>query len=728
MRKLPFLIFVLLLGFTTAYAQTPIDWYLTGSTVKITSQAPLPADTVLPLQLHSARQEYAPFQIVIAAPEANTTVAAPQVAYPSEYFELQLFEEFFIDIRSQPDEVDIFSLLRLPAGIAVPDGLRPLGDTLDVPGGRPAVIWADLYVRADTPPGDYTITVTLPGAGERTVTVTVYPVDILSSAAMSIIIPVDAEWTMPFYASDGDALAFQHRVNQLLLAHNISLGGLTGAAELTDAGWDFSMFDDELLAIPPGVNFYVPNPYSNVEEAYLFPDQNGDPYTVTDFNDSYFVEQLVRYYAELADHLRALDRLAGALAYPYDETRWVADEPDHNGPEGYVHLSRWTAIIRQAGLRVTASRVGPAPTYSADWLPSDVLTDDSHVHMDQFDGGWPESYTQWLSVPGHSASVYLNHYGDLIDMPATSHRGMAWHVYARGSRLIAGYNAMEWVNAGWDLIDPWQEQDAIAPKFGYGVGALVYPGPLPSLRIKVLRESVEDARLLDLYAAAQGVDSARAFAACLTPGAYADQNPLPDLWDRAHAALLVALRDGTPVDQSICVQPVAFQPDQQVIADFDTRATAGDWSFDIVEAETLPSPWPDSGTALQLYFVEGDSSANLWLGGVDWRDWDVLLVDIRNDSPTFVEFDIALGDDDDYLLLRNGANILGPGRQTTLLLPLVVPYAYSDMNFDWSAVNYIDLQADPTITREDGFDQEQFYQLSPQTIVLDNFRLARYAP
>ncbi|MFN8373165.1 MAG: DUF4091 domain-containing protein [Anaerolineae bacterium] len=484
------------------------------------------------------------------------------------------------------------------------------------------------------------------------------------------------------------------------------------------------MFDAEIDAMPPGSNFYAPGPYRIDWEEYLFNDQSGNPYTVTDFNDPYFVEQVSQFYTQLADYLRAHTRLDGALAYPTDESRWVADEPDHNGPEGYVHLSQWTAIIRQSGLRVTSSRVAPLPVYSADWLPTEQIADDTHVHVDLFDAD-PELFQQWSSTPGHTASVYLNEYGDLIDMPAAIHRGMIWHSYARGVRMIAGYNAMEWVNQRYDLVDPWTNQEDLRPVSGYGGGALVYPGPLPSIRLKMLREGVEDARLLDAYAAAAGIDAARQFAACLTPGALADQNPAPDLWDRAHEALLVALRDGTSPDSAICVPPVTFT-DERVIFNGDDRAALGDWAFDVVEGDAVASPFPDSGNALQLVFGSGGGVAELWLGGQDWSGYDVLLVDVRNDSPTFAELDVALGDDPgEYLLLRNGAIILGPQRQTTLMLPLVIPYTDNTTSFAWDAVDYIDLATNTSIEREDGYGEEQVYELTPRTLVVDNIRLAR---
>jgi hypothetical protein len=482
------------------------------------------------------------------------------------------------------------------------------------------------------------------------------------------------------------------------------------------------MFDAELAALTPGMAYFVPNPYDYVTEEYAFPDEDGEFYTYTDFEDEFFVQQALRYYTELAAYLQSQNRLEGAFAYPYDENVWVADEPDHVGAEGYEHLGQWTAIIRQAGLPVLASRVAPLPIYSPNWLPAEQITNNVHVHIDLFDSA-PGVFAQWSSVPGFSDSVYLNQYGDLIDMPSSIHRGMMWHLYARDVRIIAGYEATEWVDEDWNYVDGWTNVEDLYPHGGYGAGALVWPGPLPSLRLKVLREGVEDARLLDLYATAAGAQAARDFAACLTPGALADQNPPADLWDNAHTALLAALSSGTVVDSTaLCIPPLTFSETQTVI-DLETQSP-DDWSVTNVQSQVVESPF--GGNALQFAFLAPDSIAEFWFGSVNWSGWDALLIDVRNDSPAFVELDVAVGDaEGNYLLLRYGAINIGPNSVTTLMMPLVIPYASDTEEFDWSQVAYFDLAVGTDIERTDGFGDEYVFDTGARTLTFDNIRLAR---
>ena len=68
----------------------------------------------------------------------------------------------------------------------------------------------------------------------------------------------------------------------------------------------------------------------------------------------------------------------------------------------------------------------------------------------------------------------MNEYGEWIDVSAALHRGMLWHAYGRGIRMVAGYAALQWVNRSWNLIDPWRNANSLYPQVGYGGGALIW--------------------------------------------------------------------------------------------------------------------------------------------------------------------------------------------------------------------------------------------------------------
>jgi hypothetical protein len=717
---------VLLVGSAASRAQESapvLAWWTAGATLKIAPDAASPGDQAPALHLHAARQEYAPFQIVFQTGDQPVTGINPTADYPADQFDLTLYWEQYLGLPITP-EPEIFSLARLKSS-ALPDGLRPLDGSFDLPASSTAVIWADLYVRPGTPPGDHTLTLMLGDEDTRAVTVTVYPVDLPPTPSMSVIIPVgEPNWTIPFYGGD-DPPGFLRRMNTLLLENDLIPGTFAAQPIPIEGGWDFSPLDAELDALPPGALFYAPGPYNADTEQYFLLDPDGRPYTATDFDAPYFAGQVEAYFKALAAYLQAHGRLDGAQIYPIDESRWVGDEPLHGGPAGFKHLADWAAAIRSAGLRVHASGVLPVPPGPpADgWIAPQKVADDLHVHTDFFDAA-PDVYTSWAQQPGHSTSLYLNEYGDLIDMPAAIHRGLVWHAYARGVRQIAGYSALEWVDEGYDLVDPWTAPDELYPQSGYGGGALVWPGPLPSLRIKILREGVEDARLLDLYAQTAGPEQAQAFAACLTPGALADQDPPPGLWDRAHTALLVALAEGQPVSGNLCITPPAYQR-QTVIIDFDKKhRKLNAWEFDGAQGTLVPNE-KDDNRALNVRFSGNPAEAGLWLGRQNWSRWQALQIEVYNQSPYFSMLDVGLTDQDgDFVLLRNGAILLGPDSRRTLTLPLAVPIDYEG-TFDWSAIKYVNLQVNTTTEQTDGSGVTKTYPLGARTLVFDNFALVR---
>jgi hypothetical protein len=704
---------------------SPMSMWLVGATLKV--PAPVEPSPVWdqPLHLHTGRQEFAPFQIILRTRDAVVQSVQLDVSVDTRYFELTLFHEQYLALPHTP-EPEIFTLSRLTEADALPDGLYPVAGPFDVPANATHVIWADLYVQPGTPAGDYTLSVTVAGQDWRIVhelPVTVYPVDVEPLPAMNVLIPLEAEWTVPYFAP-GDPVAFHQAVNALLLEHDLIPGTFARYPALTETGWDFSVLDSVLDVLPPGATFHVPSPYNEGEEVYLLRNADGEPYTAAAFDDPVFVAQATAYFDALADYLRERRRLESALVYPVDETRWVGDEPMHAGPEGFRRLAWWTQIAREAGLRVRASGVLPVPPGppALGWLESEAVADDVHVHLDVLDGA-PEAFQLWMQTEGQTASVYLNEYGDLIDLPAVLQRGLIWHVYQYGVRDIAGYAALEWVDEEYGLVDPWQNPGDLSPESGYGGGALVWPGPLPSLRLKLLREGVEDARLLDQYAAQTSRADAEAFAACLTPGLLADQNPAPDLWDRAHQALLVALSSDQPVaTDGLCLAPIVYDETRVVLDMDEIGADANEWEFWEVEAAIVEE---NPSQVLRVTFEGEENEAGFWFGEQDWSSWAALQVDVRNESPYFAELDVAVIDENgSYLLLRDGAVVVGPESSRTLTLPLVEPLDYDD-EFDWSTVTYLALHVNTSTEQTDGFGVTRVFPLGERTLTFDNFVLVR---
>ncbi len=717
MTKLRILIVGVLLvvgSFSTLTAQTAaVDWWLIGSTVKADPAIPMAADPQAPLQLHAATGEYTPFQAVFrstGAASLNLTVD-----YPADFFEVTVYEQYYLPLLHQGEPL-VFVTNRLQSP-ALPDGLRPLESSLAVTPDLPAAVWVDVFVKADTPAGDYTITLNTDAAGSRQALIRVYPVALPQTAPVDVIIPLSVEWTLPFFAP-GEVADFHRAVNQMLIDNYLVPGNWVTHPVRTPSGWDFSAFINEIQQLPVGTSFLTPIPYDLVEEQYLFNDANGEPYRVTDFTNAEFVAELNQFFTDLAGALQEAGRLQDALVYPTDERVWVADEPLHDGPAGFEYLAQWTQLIRAAGLRVIASWVYPAPL-GEGWLPGTDVADNFHVHQDYFDAS-PAHYQEYIAQ-GYEASVYLNNYGDMIDLPAKTHRGMLWNAYADGVTQIMGYAEMEWVDQIYDLVDPWASPELVYPQFGYGGGALLWPGPQPSLRVKVLREGVEDTRLLDLYGQTFGVEAAKQFAACLTPGLFADQNPPDTLWDDAHTAILLAVTNQQPIPQGTLCQAEPVYQESQVVLDMQSAGAAIDeWENEGSEVSLVPD---ETDTALRVDFTSDVPTVGYYLGPRNWSGWTALQVTVENVGPYFTGFDIGLSDGaSNYLLLRNGEILIGPNTKRVITMPLYIPPGET---FDWASVQYMEIEASTSTTWTNGFGETQTFSLGSRTLIFDDFVLVR---
>ncbi|MFQ5859566.1 MAG: carboxypeptidase-like regulatory domain-containing protein, partial [Anaerolineae bacterium] len=172
------------------------------------------------------------------------------------------------------------------------------------------------------------------------------------------------------------------------------------------------------------------------------------------------------------------------------------------------------------------------------WPDLKGLVDDWNVVVQDADLD-PALWRSRLAL-GETLSFYHNDWGDFLDYKATLHRGLGWVSYKHGAWAVTGWAAAAWIGENSvDVVNPWTS--AVTPVFGYGGGALFWPGhqiegdpsnnvdgPLPSVRLKLAREAVEDHDYLTLLAAQSNPDYARALVRGLIPRDYWDWDPAPE--------------------------------------------------------------------------------------------------------------------------------------------------------------------------------------------------------
>jgi len=323
-----------------------------------------------------------------------------------------------------------------------------------------------------------------------------------------------------------------------------------------------------------------------------------------------------------------------------------------------------------------------------------------------------------MQVEQHDASAYLNDYGDLINVSAALNRGLLWHLYGRSARLAMGYEALEWVDSDYDLIDPLTEPELLSPEVGYGVGSLIYPNLAPSIRIKLLREGIEDTRLLDLYGSRFGSDAALSLARCYTPGVFADQHLTPEMWDNLHDMVLSAIAQNRALSSECQIPSTPSYSEEESLGALDD-SPQGEWSFN-----DLTSTLEDGKLEVlfdgDLPYVDYDFSPQ------DWSEWQALRITITNVDPYFTELDVALVDDaDNYLFLRGRPLDLAPSNERTFYLPVNTSFDWQD-SFDWTTVVSISLEVTTSIPERDANrESNRDFPLGSRRLIFSDFSLVR---
>ena len=205
---------------------------------------------------------------------------------------------------------------------------------------------------------------------------------------------------------------------------------------------------------------------------------------------------------------------------------YTLDEP---APGQLPELERRARLARRAGIRVLVTSL-PQPALAGlvdAFAPNLTLLPEGAAPA-----GVAFSYASCLShgcreIPAggrlraEMRRAFAGWPGYEIDRPGTAARAVAWLAFRRG---LAGELYYDMLQA-WTR-DPWTDVRAFA---GNGDGTLLYPGrpaelggthpfPVPSIRLKVIRDALEDVELLRLARAAGLGDRTSALAAQLVPG------------------------------------------------------------------------------------------------------------------------------------------------------------------------------------------------------------------
>lgn len=526
-----------------------LDWWTTHAMEKVRPADP--PGTAAPVELAAARNEFEPFQLVLRAPERPLRQVDVEVSDLAA-------EGGGESIAGRHAAVYLQRYLHLAKPSSIeggsgdwPDPLLPRVDaysgerrnTFPFDLGRSnQPLWIEIYVPPETAPGLYRGEVAVSVAGERRatvpVTLEVWPFTLPSTSSLRTSFGFNGVAALKQhrggYTSDEDLYAITRVYAEAALRHRLSLHGGSLAPPPArfgrgGAAVEWADYDREVGPFLDGRVFTGEDPLPGARLTSI------DLRTQAGLSD----REKVLYWREWGRHFRGKgwdDRL---FFYVWDEPR---------GPDDYRRVQRLGHLARQAdpGIPVLLTeQLVPALSEVVDiWVtlvnciderPGVAADCEETVPRLSYERARRRGSRLWwyqscashgcYSVGGEAFTRWPSY---VIDAPPMAHRIMPWlaWVYRIDGELY--YNTVE---AYGPEADPWTD---VHLHGGNGDGTLFYPGtperiggsrhvPVESLRLKLIREGLEDYEYLALLARAAGAERARRWAQRIARKTYAWQ-------------------------------------------------------------------------------------------------------------------------------------------------------------------------------------------------------------
>jgi hypothetical protein len=501
----------------------------THTSAKVRPQAARPPD--VPVDLVAARNEFVSFQVVIHADDAalddvRATFNGLSGAGTIDAGNVQMYREEYLDLTE-------VSFPSAPTG-RWPDPLVPDKDETSgeqrnafpfhVPTGESRVIWVDVAVPLDATPGRYQGTVLLQGRGfERGVPVklTVLPTKLPSTSSVASAFLFHREnaclahtWTRDC-GGDQAWHELAAKYVKLALEHRVTLSNTLSYP----INGDWSTFD---ARYGPWLDGTAP---SRLPGAQITSAQFTGPRYPSDFSD-------------FERHMK--------------QRGWIDRAYDYTGDEPPFGISFDEARSRAQAVKAAAPGLRTLLTTTIDAADENGITPYLDLivpiinHMDGLEepylGDQRARYDQFLSRPGKHLWLYqacdshgcafgtteptnkpaANWPSYMVDASGARNRAMQWLVFLENASGELYYETALQLPNAWNSIFDFG---------GNGDGTLFYPGlpdriggwsgvPLPSIRLKQIRQGMQDYEWLKKVADAGDPEFARRTARALMPAAH----------------------------------------------------------------------------------------------------------------------------------------------------------------------------------------------------------------
>lgn len=547
-------------------------WGLTSAStlVKVRPDKPLPKDAVAveTIGLDAARGECESTQLVFSAKEnllEKLSVEADFVRFKDAKIPVEVFREAFVTVSTPSNtegSVGQWPDPLIPA-VDAHTGEKRNAFPIDVPKGRHQPVLVEVCVPVDAKPGQYTGTLQVKAKGvKRSVP--------MSVRVRNIVVPATATFPTTFGLS-GRSLEFGHYGKKLgdekrlelvhayakeALRHRLSLHTMSmiapkvsrtkdGAIEV-----DFSAWDAEIgpylqgKALPSGAR------YTSIDLRV--------PYDLPASDRAAYLKEVERHFKEKG----WLDRL---FSYVMDEPK-PSDRPEL--------VTRLQSLQPAKGIRrLVTTAYDPQLSPLIDiWVPNvncvfirgkDGELCSKHPARSSYEVCEKNGAKVWWYQSCSSHGCHSGPFGKpaldayfagwpsyMVDAPGTSARAMAWLAFVHDIQGELYFDMAHAFNA-YPKKDPWDDVWAFG---GNGDGTLFYPGrpdriggtthaPVTSLRMRHIRDGLEDLELLRLLAKRPGGQKkAMALARSLVPEPWRIEHDA-NKWKTARQQLLDALTD-----------------------------------------------------------------------------------------------------------------------------------------------------------------------------------------
>lgn len=387
-------------------------------------------------------------------------------------------------------------------------GARYTAMPFDLPANETHGFWVDLYVPPDAKPGVYEGTYRLrwiqgaqPHAHPLPVSITVWDFTLPEVPTLVTAFGSPAQRMRGYYrrrAQEGkepepaDWEAVETQCAQLLSEHRFNATPWTRLAPERQPDGSFRIPQEQIRQLRQFVDRYHVNAVQTVHPRSAVKDPH-------------------KQREQLHAWLKAWDRAAAELERPHVLFyTYLLDEP--NTEEAYREVQQWGRAIRQAKSALKVMVVEQTKTqdpawgdlYGAVdiWCPLFCLHDPETAQQRLALGESIWTYTALCQ--GRQPSPWWH-----LDYPLLNYRVPAWIAWGYRMTGLLYWGGMSY----WDRVeDPWTDARTYGRKPGQtkgpifnGEGTIVYParpagydGIVPSLRLKALRDSIEDYQYLDI--------------------------------------------------------------------------------------------------------------------------------------------------------------------------------------------------------------------------------------